>query len=159
MRCTLSPADVHDNVDGASLVVVWPGVQRIYTPSPLKASCHSHSSSTDLANGEASLQQRSRSSQVPHPLVSSSSHPSETSTCREIVGPPTRLSRRCPGLGNRGGDGDLASCLLGRLGADSLFFCSFIEFVGYFKRSTSLPVSQCRDVVASGFNCWSESQM
>lgn len=49
-----------------------------------------------------------------------------------------------PGLGNRGGDGDLASCCSGESGRIPAPLSSFLEFVGEFKKraTTSLPACQ-----------------
>lgn len=85
--------------------------------------------------------------QVPLPsMLQPPCRPSEASTCREIVGPPTRfpgLQGGVPGLGNRGGDGDLASCWSGESGRIPYPLCSFLEFIGEFKRApTSSPVRQ-----------------
>lgn len=111
------------------------------------ASCHSFSSSSDLATAEASLQQRARSSQSPASFCAPTTLPPK----RSLHLPRDRGSTHTlsttpggvPGLGNRGGDGDLASCLSGESGRIPSPLCSFLEFVGEFKRApTSFPVGQ-----------------
>lgn len=133
------------NVDGTALAVVRPGFATNSDSSLSAASCHSFSSSSsDLATAEASLQQRSRSSQVPLPSVlQPTCRPSEASTCREIVGPPTRCPRRCPGPWQSRGRRRFGLVFVGRVGADSISFVFIFRVCRRIQKApTSFPVGQ-----------------
>lgn len=102
--------------------------------------------------------------QVPLPSVlQPPCRPSEASTCREIVGPPTRcpgLQGGVPGLGNRGGDGDLASCLVGRVGADSISFVFIFRVHRRIQKGSHVVpgrVSHCHDCDGRRGKAWSTS--